>query len=621
MIFFAFRFPAIGSLLTLFFAFNSLAQSLPDKLGPHPRLLFLEEEVESINQNIQGDEIWAKSHNSIIQEADEIIDLPLLERIQSGRRLLKVSRECLRRTLFLAYAYRMTKNEKYADRVEEELVNVANFSDWNPSHFLDVAEMTLALAIGYDWCYGALSVPTQLKVQAAIIEKGLYPSFNDNHNAFLNASHNWNQVCNAGMTYGALVLYNEHKELAQKIIERSAKSIVKPMIQYAPDGGYPEGYGYWGYGTTFNVLFIDAVVKALGTDFGLNSQPGFMETGAYIQHMIGPSMKSFNFSDCGTSVNINPASFWFASKTQEFGNIYYDKLLMQNSFEEDLNNRVLPLLMVWGAKVDFSNEQKPASNFWYSGGESPVATFRTSWEKDAIYVGLKAGSPFVNHAHMDLGSFVMDAMGERWSMDFGAQNYNSLESKGIKIWDRTQNSQRWEVLRYNNLSHSTLSFDNKFQNVHAHADITKQSKLTEFLAAQTDISEAYEGQVVKAVRSIAIENENMVIVKDEIINNNKASTMQWRMLTPGQVKAQGKDFFVLEQKGKTLTLKVMNANGIELKTWSTQPTTDYDEENPDTLLVGFEVALKPNEQREFQVILVPEDVKVPQKVSKRKWFD
>ena len=603
------------------FLSTAFSQELPQNLAPHPRLLFTPEEVELVKQNISSNDLWKKSHTSILAEADQIIALPLLERIQIGRRLLSVSRECLRRTMFLGYAYRLTGDVKYANRVESELVSVGNFSDWNPSHFLDVAEMTMAMAIGYDWCYKGLSVPARLKIQAAIIEKGIYPSLEEKNNSWLNSSHNWNQVCNAGMTYGALVLYNEHKELAQKIIRRSAKSIVKPMVQYAPDGGYPEGYAYWGYGTTFNVLFNDAVEKALGTDFGLNAQPGFMQTGSYIQHMIGPSMNSFNFSDCGTSIKINPASFWFANKTKEIGETYFDQMQMQHSLNENLGNRVLPLIMIWGANLDIGSDKRPSKKMWVSQGDSPVAMFRTSWENDAVFVGLKAGSPNVNHAHMDLGSFVMDAMGERWSMDFGSQGYNSLESKGISIWGRSQDAQRWRVYRYNNLSHSTLSFNNEFQKVNAYSKITKSTEGENLMAAETDLSPTYEGQVKKAVRSIAIENQNQVIIRDEVVNNEAAKTMQWRMLTPATVKSAGKDFFVLEQNGKTLTFKVQNAKGIQLKTWSTVPPNDYDAENPGTMLIGFEVALKANEKRNFEVVLVPDGSKIPQKVSKRKWFD
>ena len=38
----------------------------------------------------------------------------------------------------------------------KELRAAAAFPDWNPSHFLDTAEMTHAFAIGYDWLYEGL---------------------------------------------------------------------------------------------------------------------------------------------------------------------------------------------------------------------------------------------------------------------------------------------------------------------------------------------------------------------------------------------------------------------------------------------------------------------------------
>ena len=35
------------------------------------------------------------------------------------------------------------------------------------------------------------------------------------------------------------------------------------MGHYAPDGAYPEGIGYWDYGTSFNVMFLSAIEKFL----------------------------------------------------------------------------------------------------------------------------------------------------------------------------------------------------------------------------------------------------------------------------------------------------------------------------------------------------------------------
>ena len=117
----------------------------------HPRLLLLPGEEEMIAKNIAGNAAWAKVHTDILAECDEMINQPPVERALVGRRLLGKSREGVRRIFFLSYAWRMTHKKVYLKRCEEELLAVAGFTDWNPDHFLYVAEMTMAESIGYDW--------------------------------------------------------------------------------------------------------------------------------------------------------------------------------------------------------------------------------------------------------------------------------------------------------------------------------------------------------------------------------------------------------------------------------------------------------------------------------------
>ena len=48
-----------------------------------------------------------------------------------------------------------------------------------------------------------------------------------------------------------------------------------------------------------------------------------------------------------------------------------------------------------------------------------VATLRSEWEsRDAVFVGFKAGDNKANHSHLDLGTFVLDALGKRWDVCF-----------------------------------------------------------------------------------------------------------------------------------------------------------------------------------------------------------
>jgi hypothetical protein len=88
--------------------------------------------------------------------------------------------------------------------------------------------------------------------------------------------------------------------------------------------------------------------------------------------------------------------------------------------------------MLWGIGVPIHEITAPKETMWVSQGKNPVALMRTSWtDPSAIYLAAKGGSVSVNHAHMDIGSFIMEADGEKWAMDFGMQQYESLESKGF----------------------------------------------------------------------------------------------------------------------------------------------------------------------------------------------
>ena len=140
------------------------------------------------------------------------------------------------------------------------------------------------------------------------------PSLDSKNNSWLKASHNWNQVCNAGMTFGALAIYEDETELAEKIIDRAKGSIKLPMEDYLPDGAYPEGYGYWGYGTSFNIMFLSAMEKAFGKEYGLTINQGFFRTAEYLENMTGPTGNPFNYSDAGSGGGMQPAMFWFGSQ-------------------------------------------------------------------------------------------------------------------------------------------------------------------------------------------------------------------------------------------------------------------------------------------------------------------
>lgn len=74
------------------------------RLSGHPRLLLQKGEEKTLKKMIMKDVIWKDIHQSLLNEAAEIVQLPLNERIKTGRRLLSVSRENLRRIFILDFS-------------------------------------------------------------------------------------------------------------------------------------------------------------------------------------------------------------------------------------------------------------------------------------------------------------------------------------------------------------------------------------------------------------------------------------------------------------------------------------------------------------------------------------
>jgi hypothetical protein len=190
-----------------------------------------------------------------------------------------------------------------------------------------------------------------------------------------------------------------------------------------------------------------------------------------------------------------------------------------------------------------------------------------------------------------------------------------LESKGIQLFGRTQDAQRWTVFRLTNLVHNTLTVNNQHQKVTGFAPIISSSDNSNFMNAVTDLSEIYKGGLVKSNRGIAIVDKSYVVVRDEIQTPDSTTTIRWTMLTPSTVKITGANTAELTQGSKKLFLQVQSPVAVTMKTWSTDPPNSYDAPNPGTALVGFEVILPANSKTALNVLLVP--AKALNKASKK----
>ncbi|HEX7905415.1 MAG TPA: heparinase II/III family protein [Chitinophagaceae bacterium] len=613
-----------AAVFSLFFLVNCqliTAQKIPvtNVTRSHPRLLLFKGEEEVIRKKIETDDFLASIHKTIIRKSDEFLTAPLLSYNLIGGQLLKTSRTALTYIYYLSYAWRMTGNNKYAERVKKELLNVCAFKDWGPRHFLDDAEMTTAVSIGYDWLYNYLDAKTKSIVENAILKKGLYESMPEtatdkSHYSWLKKKNNWNAVCNTGMAMGALAIFELKPQLAQTIIERSIRLVRDvAMKEYLPDGNYPEGYTYWSYGTTYNLILIDVLEKLLGSSFGMTENKGFMSTPEYILQMSTQNMTCFAYSDCFTGFTFSFPMFWFAKRAGDNSMLWgeADKLsyMKKQGMTEDemFNVRYLPSVLLWASPQPFQGIKKPGKRLYVGQGTTPVAIMRNHWGgKDEIFVGLKGGSCLTNHSHMDIGSFVMYRGANQWVKDLGAQEYYSLDKYGFNLGDRSQYSKRWDALRLNNKVHNVMLFNGAKQNVNAKANIIASGETPNFVYATSDLSLVDSPAVANHQRGVSIVDNKYVMIRDELTNAGNYTDVRWAMLTPASVKIIDDHTAELTMNGEKMLMKV-EGEGIKMNTWPTESGYSFDEENKGTIMIGFTTVLQPGQSTAFTVFLVPEN--------------
>ncbi len=466
---------------------------------------------------------------------------PVEYRIPDGKRLLSVSRELKSRVESLGLQYLVDGDARHAARAWAELEAAARFKDWNPSHFLDTAEMTCGFALGYDWFSHAWTDAQRQTLRTAIVELGLKPGLKvyGKNSGWAAGWNNWNQVCNGGLTLGALAIADVEPALAAQVVRHAALSVPIAMRHFAPDGGGVEGVTYWNYGSRYNVLMLDALETALGTDFGLRTVTGFEASGLYPIHMSGADRTTFNFADCGSTGASAAQHLWMG---RVYGRPEFTRFRLDALRDDGRGGGVADLL--W---YDPAASARPAPPL-PSGRHFRVAecgSLRSGWnDTNALVLAIQAGDNrnLSGHRHLDLGSFILEALGRRWIIDSGTE--------GETYQSHRHHNPRAAYYRVRAEGHNTLVLNpgpGPDQAMKAVAPITAFETTGGGGRAVVDLSAAYAPHARRAVRTFEMAGRSRVTVTDEVLADAPAD-LWWFAHTPADID--------LAPDGRTATLRI-----------------------------------------------------------------
>src|SRR5437763_13808463 len=295
--------------------------------------------------------------------------------------------------------------------------------------FLDRAEISIAVALAYDWLQPLLSVPEREAIESALRRHILLPALRDYNDMALDGPRgrdNCTFASNTGVVIAALALLRCDRALATRLLQQALISAWRAFDAFYPDGAWPEGPSYWSLTVRHASLMVAVLESSLGSDFGFATRPGFSRTGDFVLHTRGSSGKAFNFADSIEAFDIAPLA-WFAHR---FGRASDGWLV------RDYDGWHLPFALIWGdrpAAAPASSGVSTAKVF----RATALACFRNTWSSAPaarpVSLAIKGGNeseleprsgPAYRHAQLDAGSFVVDGARTRWVVDLGGDEYD-----------------------------------------------------------------------------------------------------------------------------------------------------------------------------------------------------
>jgi len=588
-----------------------------------PHLLLTPEITARLRAAATSDPETARRLAELRHKAEDILERPLLaevfETTYHGKpaTLLQTSRQMFKRATVLGLAWNLWGHERYATRGRQELLAVAAFDNWNPAHFLDTAEMSAAVALGLDWFTAYLSDADKRRLVAALVDKGIRPGlqlYQDAEGKGVPAwveprargftalsptaaadlgwpleTFNWNIVCNAGLTIAALAVRPFEPVLADALLRHSLASIRRGFAEYAADGGFSEGADYWAYATRYAAMFNHAVGDVLGPDAGYADAPGFGNTGDFALHLIGPSGLAFNFADSELRPNL-VALAWLSERYGRPVDAWLNRQASPGSR--------LALDLIWRVSDEGRSPvaaQVPTARLF---ADVNVATFRSAWlDPMALFAGFKGGDNHGHHAHLDLGSFVLDGLGQRWAIDLGPGRYSLPGYFG---------KQRWDYYRTGTAGQNTLMFAGQNQNPDAQAPLTAFRHTPDVSFAIADLGQAYDVPAASVRRGLALLGDRRFLVQDEI-GGDKPQSVRWSMHTAAAVVPGNDDAatLTLNQGGQNLAARIVAPVGARFAVHTATPPPPQ-QANPGVSNVVIDLdAVAAGTARRIVVVLEP----------------
>jgi hypothetical protein len=355
------------------------------------------------------------------------------------------------------------------------------------------------------------------------------------------------------------------------------------------------------------------------------AKESFLASADFIRFTSTPAGNCYSFSDSYRKATGQYMQAWMLTRTGDPTLLHPELRIMEmTDYKRLCEERLFPMFLISLSRAPGFEITPPQDHYYQCGGTMPIFVYRSGWtSRDDDYLGVKGGLAMSSHSHIDQGSFLFESDGVAWATDLGMQDYNSLESAGVDLWDMLQDSERWTVFRIGPMSHNILTVNGKVPKVNKAVDFLRTRKPAhpspaDPASAQLYLRPMYDDDLAYYVREVQYDGSDLIVL-DNLQAGDTTCTVRWAMCSETEAMVSADGSFLLRANGHERTLSAqINGFDAPLLTPHIWPTTydpaaldvdgmqylhPTDVPNPGTSLVGYTFTLQPGQKAVLRVKL------------------
>ena len=511
---------------------------------------------------------------------------------------------------------------KYFDKAKAVIQAVIQWTTWDTgSQFLGAAMISQGISVSYDWMYDKFTAAERKQIADRVYTLAIKPTIDTctAKNYWTQWYGNWAFVCIGGVGSAALAFAPEYYKTETETLLAKGWPVLQSSMQHfaAENGGWHEGPGYLGYGGLYLIRLMANLQNAVGTDYALSLEQGFEQVPNYLAgistNVTGNGNNgTYPYGNGDWSQNGDPWFNWLAARFNrgDVAKVVRDRVDSTTtttvvtggvtSGNKTVYSFRTPWSLLWydprgdaatgnvvspgaaAARTDASFYGDPTLRQWGTTGQTAwsehVNVWRDSWTSTSSAVMFKGGYKGVDgHENLDGGSFIFDALGQRWGTDLGRDSYSIAQVGGTNYGAYRKRAEGQNTLVINPAANDYLSSSDANERAlnadqvykdatgkPAYAPVVKSLSTDLQSVGIVDLTSLYSKMRVSSVQRgfLLDRTDGSLLVQDELTATS-APQINWFMHLPIAYASRGSQI-AISSDGKTATVTI-GSNRLQLR--------------------------------------------------------